>query len=358
MADWEAPGTFDPRPPTTAARLRADTLVFGRLWIPDPGGRLIPDLAAAVPRPAGGLLTVRLRPGLRWSDGTPLTAGDVASSCARQGFRAEAVTATSLRVTASDAAELATVFITPADPDGRVASGPFRLTGAAAGELRFERNPYYHRHPAYLAAIVELLPASHDAMVELGQVGEADYLPHLGPEDLGTRFGTLRTVVTRSQRQEVLVPEGVGAATAAALSAATDRQALADQLFSGTAAALGMPRQLDLARFLLRGRPAAVPLQTVCDDPLRASEAALLATQWAGAGVHATVSCAPIAGLTATSNSTRVALYSVLLGQAPAGAISLLRWPGIRAVSANLHGFAADDTAGTDLWNVADWWLS
>ena len=51
-----------------------------------------------------------------------------------------------------------------------------------------------------------------------------------------------------------------------------------------------------------------------------------------------------------------MALYSIL-GDAGEYAVPLLRWPGIRAVTPRLHGFEADDTDGTDFWNVADWWL-
>jgi hypothetical protein len=84
----------------------------------------------------------------------------------------------------------------------------------------------------------------------------------------------------------------------------------------------------------------------------------VLAAQWAPYGIRTQVSCAPIAQLTAPSATPRLALYSVLLGQAPAGAVPLLRRPGVRAVSPRLHGFQANDTVGTDLWNVASWWLS
>jgi len=356
MADWEAPGTFDPRPPTTAARLRDDSLVYGRLWTSDPAGRLIPDLAVAVPTRSGGVLSVRLRSGLRWSDGSPLTPADAAASLREQGLAAEAVDSRTLRVTA-DSRAVAAAFIAPAQPDGRVASGPFRLASADATALRFERNPHYHGHPPYLATVVELISASHDAMIESAQAGEVDYLPHLGPADLATSFGPLRLDVTRSEREEVLVPQGLGISTAAALSAATDRQALADQQFGGRAAATGPPPQALLASFLLPAGGVQVSLQTVCDDPLRLAEAGQLATEWQPLGVRATVTCAPIARLTAAPTAPRVALYSVLAGQAPPGAIPLLRWPGVRAISPALHGFTANDTVGTDLWDVADWWL-
>ncbi len=359
LADWEPPGTFDPRPPTTETRLRDDTLVFGRLWIPDPEGRLLPDLAASVPRPAAGGLTVKLRAGLRWSDGTPLTSADVVSSCRLQcgGVEAVAVTPTEVRFETADPARLATLFVAPGDPSGRVASGPFRLVSADAAQLRFERNPYYRGHPPYLAAIVELLPPSHDAMVEMVQAGEVDYLPHLGPADISSHLGPLRTVVTESQREEVLVPTGIGAATLAAISAATDRQALVEQVYGGGGSALGLPRQPTLARHLLGGRGPQIALQTVCDDPLRSAEAALLAAQWTEVGVRVTTSCAAVAVLSAPASAPRVALYSVLAGEAPAGAVPLLRRPAVRAVSPGLRGFLPNDTAGTDLWNVADWWL-
>jgi len=357
FADWEAPGTFDPRPPTTGARLRDDTLVYGRLWIPDPAGRLLPDLAAEVPRPDGDMLTVNLRPGLRWSDGSPLTAADVVRSYALQGVGAVALSATRLRVQSGQATSVASVFVAPPQADGRVASGPFRLVAADSGELRFTRNPHYHGRQPYLAEIDELVSSSHDAMEEAAQAGEVDFLPHLGPADLAAHFGPLRTVVTISERNEVLVPAGIDARLLAALSAATDRQALVTQAFGGAGKPLGLPPQVDLARHFLAGRTPTIALQTVCDDPLRASEAAALAAQWSQIGARVTTSCAAISQLTSTPPTPRLALYSVLAGQTPADAISLLQRPALRAVSTALHGFEANDTVGTDLWDVSEWWL-
>ncbi len=65
----------------------ADQAIWAPLWYLDPTGMLHPGLAVEVPSLTNGDIspdlktwTIRLRSGLRWSDGTPLTADDVAFS--------------------------------------------------------------------------------------------------------------------------------------------------------------------------------------------------------------------------------------------------------------------------------------
>jgi peptide/nickel transport system substrate-binding protein len=58
--------------------------LFSPLWIIDPDGKFVPDLAAEVPTQANGgisedglLWKVKLRRDAKWHDGTPFTAEDV-----------------------------------------------------------------------------------------------------------------------------------------------------------------------------------------------------------------------------------------------------------------------------------------
>ncbi|HEX6487318.1 MAG TPA: hypothetical protein VF137_00390 [Candidatus Dormibacteraeota bacterium] len=360
MADWEAPGTFDPSPPTTRARLRADTLVFGRLWLTDPAGRRLPDLASAVPRPSRGAIVVTLRRRLLWSDGTPLTAADVVRSCAAQcaGVTAVAVGRDKVRFATADLRRLDLLFITPARPTGQLASGPFMLTAASTTELRFVRNPHYHGPRPLLAEIDEVRTPSHDAMVFAAIAGEFDYLPHLGPADLSGAFGPLRPEITTSSRVEALVPHDLDVREAAALSLAASRPDLSAAAFAGRAAPVGGPESLSLARWLLAGRHVEVTLRTLCDDPVRDQEAATLAMRWGALGVSVRRVCDRLAELLTPAAGPSLALYADEGQALPPNAIPLLRWPEARAVSPHLHGLVPNDTSATDLWNVEQWWLS
>lgn len=88
MADWEAPAGFNVLAPATESELRAGRLLFAPLWGLDSKLNPYPDLVREVPTVQNGevkpsadgqslTIQVRLIPGLRWSDGTPITADDV-----------------------------------------------------------------------------------------------------------------------------------------------------------------------------------------------------------------------------------------------------------------------------------------
>ncbi|MDQ6692724.1 MAG: hypothetical protein M3Z13_08150, partial [Candidatus Dormibacteraeota bacterium] len=89
MADWEAPANLDPIHATTASALRVSSLLFAPLWGRDGELLAYPDLVREVPTlenhdvriGADGVsmtVLVKLVPGLRWSDGEPLTVDDIA----------------------------------------------------------------------------------------------------------------------------------------------------------------------------------------------------------------------------------------------------------------------------------------
>ena len=88
MADWEAPDTLDPIHATTANDLRIAGLLFAPLWGRDADLVAFPELVREVPTLANGdvkvakdglsmTVDVKLRSGLLWSDGRPLTADDL-----------------------------------------------------------------------------------------------------------------------------------------------------------------------------------------------------------------------------------------------------------------------------------------
>jgi peptide/nickel transport system substrate-binding protein len=88
LADWEVPDSLDPIHATTANDLRIASLLFAPLWSLGPDLKAHPDLLREVPTVANGDIKARadgvsmtvdlkLKPGLRWSDGAPLTADDL-----------------------------------------------------------------------------------------------------------------------------------------------------------------------------------------------------------------------------------------------------------------------------------------
>ena len=136
-------GSIDPQINYTGQYWQLFTVVYDGLVafrrVPGPAGLgLVPDLADAVPSPTdeGRLYTFHIRPGLRFSDGTPVRASDAAASL-RRIFRIVGPTAGSfyggivgaaecLRVPAScrlpgvvadDATGLLTIRLVRGDPD-------------------------------------------------------------------------------------------------------------------------------------------------------------------------------------------------------------------------------------------------
>ena len=88
FSDYEFPDTLNILSAAAETDLRAAGLLFAPLWGLDSGLRPYPDLAREVPTLENGdvklgadgktmSVTVKLVPGLRWSDGQPITADDV-----------------------------------------------------------------------------------------------------------------------------------------------------------------------------------------------------------------------------------------------------------------------------------------
>src|SRR5262252_4391899 len=248
LADYEYPSTLNPLTARTEAELRLGALLFAPLWGLDPQLRPYPDLARQVPTPQNGgvrvardgrsmTVAVKLVPGLRWSDGQPITADDVI-------FTWRAITDPETRAAStagfdrirtmerrSDTEVVwtldppypaylllgADMFVMPSHrlqavahadwlrngfsqrPD--VVSGPFVVSDAvaadhvvfatnrqftdgrtAAGAYPDTRSPFTHR--PYLDHIVFIAPAGKTAEVQTLTARSADAGFHLLPDDL------------------------------------------------------------------------------------------------------------------------------------------------------------------------------
>jgi peptide/nickel transport system substrate-binding protein len=86
-SDWEPVDDLNIVSSTAATTLEAATVLWGALWQFDPKNQPYPDMVTAVPSTDNGLVkqvdathmdvTLRLKTGLKWSDGSPITADDM-----------------------------------------------------------------------------------------------------------------------------------------------------------------------------------------------------------------------------------------------------------------------------------------
>jgi len=247
-----AAGTIDPQVNYTAQFWQVFSMAYDGLLafrkVPGPRGNdIVGDLAEAVPIPTDGGLTwiFRLRPGIRFSDGSPVRASDVAASF-RRLFRISSPTADSfygaiagsgacLRtpatcmldgVVADDAAGTITIRLSRPDPEfamklalphasvlpetaadmdtGTVplpGTGPYRIVRYDPGDsLRLVRNPYFRewsmdaQPDGYPDAIDYGFGLEDEAEITAIQNGQADWTFDAPPADrlgeLGARYGS------------------------------------------------------------------------------------------------------------------------------------------------------------------------
>ncbi len=241
-----AAGTIDPQVNYTAQFWQVFSMAYDGLLafrkVPGPHGNdIVGDLAEAVPIPTDGGLTwsFRLRPGIRFSDGSPVRASDVAASF-RRLFRISSPTADSfydaiagseacLRtpatcmldgVVADDATETITIRLSRPDPEfamklalphasvlpetaadmdtGTVplpGTGPYRIVRYDPGDsLRLVRNPYFRewsmdaQPDGYPDAIDYDFGLEDEAEITAIQNGQADWTFDAPPAD---RLGEL-----------------------------------------------------------------------------------------------------------------------------------------------------------------------
>lgn len=370
VADWEAPAGYDAAGAGTEPGLRLAALVYSALWDLDGDGRPVPRLAGTIPAArweAGALtLDVRLREGLRWSDGTPLGAADVVRAVqARPGPVAGAEQVGPLEVKLRlapglDAPLWAGAGLRPLPPagPGSAYSGPFRPVSAPPGEFRVERNPYYFGPPALLDGIVFRSPPSHDALVAAVAAGAVDVAFHFGPGDLQSLAGMTGSapVEALSSRLLALNPNHASGPWSGgderlldALSLAVDREALA----AGNAASAAPFPQVrpeaparDLPKAIagleadgwqtgpggLRvktGRPLAFRVTAPCEDSWSATALERLRLQWREAGAGVEAACEPRAAMLSegAAGSFQMQLYTLDFGWEP-GAWAPLAEPG------------------------------
>ena len=176
-----------------------------------------PDLAASwAVSQDGRIITFHLRNGLRFSDGTPLTARDVAWSLRRvlasavaapvaeeflhpQAVTVETPDATTVKVhLAERVMGVAKVFdeiaIEPADrpSEGRVTSGPFVIADYKRGQfLRLRKNPNYWRKDAaglqlpYATGVRLDVVSNREQETMMFQRGNYDFIDSLSPDYYG-----------------------------------------------------------------------------------------------------------------------------------------------------------------------------
>ncbi len=213
IAEESAPVDFDPRFALDAYSSRINNLLYAGLLARDENARLVPDLAESYAVPDARTIVVRLREGLRFHDGRPLTAADVA-------FTFDSIRDPALRSPRADAfAELVTAAVVdprtvrftlrrPFAPfldsltqgivpraSGRelsrrpVGAGPFALVdfepGARTVLRRFET---YHRGlPGLRRVVVKAVPNDITRVLELRK-GSVQLLINSVPPDALAQF--------------------------------------------------------------------------------------------------------------------------------------------------------------------------
>ncbi len=197
----EGPGWNPATDRWSPAQLQVARSVYDRLAVYDAGYRLEPQLATAItPNDDFTQWTVAIRPGISFSDGTPLDAGAVAANLeAQRGspvfgplFRpvtaVEVLDAHSVRLTMSAPwstfahvlagqpgfiAAPATLSSPPGSPP--IGSGPFTFEGSVPGQaVRLVRNPSYWLGPPELAAVELQVIQGGSARADALETGRID----------------------------------------------------------------------------------------------------------------------------------------------------------------------------------------
>jgi peptide/nickel transport system substrate-binding protein len=201
---------FFPNPPLANEGFSIDVNwnVFEGLVRFDRQFRLEPSLAASWENPDERTYVFELRPDLRFSDGRPVTADDVAASLTapqRLGWvtrdyvqaieSARAVTPTRVEVRTRFPylillSKLPWALVVPAEsidarPVPAVGTGPYRLESWDQGvEFRLRRNPYYRGpQPAFERARFVIVPDGRERLRQL-RAGEVDVVDQVPFEEL------------------------------------------------------------------------------------------------------------------------------------------------------------------------------
>jgi len=239
LGDWEFPQTLDVYAAATDADFRAAALTSSPLWGLDSGLQPYPDLVREVPTlengdvkvAADGSMTVdvKLLPGLRWSDGEPLTAGDLIYTWQAHAAAFDRIRSMDRKSDTEVVWSFSAVYAPylqigpqfwvepqhrPHQPD--VVSGPFMVSAQTAGQsITYVANPHYpdgrqgyFGHAPYLDRIVYRAYPSKTALLAGLRSGESDLGFNLGTDDLHDLqgIGGSEPLVFRGLRTEFLNP--------------------------------------------------------------------------------------------------------------------------------------------------------
>ena len=242
MGEWEAPTNLNPFFTTAFTTFEALQPALRGFVTISSDGKYVPDLAASIPTVDNGKVVitgntftveVTLKPGLKWSDGTPLTMNDwkytwqwandpAQSGCTNCtiGFpeisaidvSADGLTATMhfKELYAGWLSFLGTAIlpehyfsklsIADASKSMPVSSaiknvpwsGPFMITNASPTEIDYDKNPYWNAgvsgtvHPAYLDHLKFAFYGTKDGMIAAFKNGEIDLALDMTQADYAT----------------------------------------------------------------------------------------------------------------------------------------------------------------------------
>jgi len=222
VAVEEDPSSTDPRTGSDQASERLFHLLYRGLFVPGPSLEPVPDLAESCEILSPTRYRIRLRPGLRFSDGRPLTARDAAFTLRsvldgsiaswRRGdlerlSRIEAPDDRTLDLTLREPfAPLLSVLNLGILPEGTPShpetpppgSGPWRLRGHIARQWVFlEANPFAERPPACPTLALKVVPDPVVRALELRR-GGVDLVVNDLPPDAAAWFDRPGFRLTRS----------------------------------------------------------------------------------------------------------------------------------------------------------------
>ncbi len=198
----------------TGVETSVEFIVFDALWKLDPTGAFVPNLAAEIPTQENGGIsedgltwTIKLRPDVKWHDGTPFTAADVAFTLdvlmdpkvtvrSRNGHdhveTYEAVDDHTVRVKLKDSfapymvswqktsiipkhiLSGTDINIAPFNTNP-IGTGPFKFKSRVAGsQIEFEPNPDYHGGAPKLTSLIQKYVPDQQTLYAQFQTGEVD----------------------------------------------------------------------------------------------------------------------------------------------------------------------------------------
>jgi len=280
----QEPTAFNPLMPGIEVDETVWMQIFNTMWLAQPDGSLVPDLAAEIPSEANGGISdgglawkVKLRAGVTWHDGTPFTAEDVKYTLElinAPGFKARTRVGHALvrdiKVTgpleiswrmekayAPYLALLSNTFIVPkhllekaADPNtapynaAPVGTGPFKWGTRTPGDnIQLVANEKYHGKGPYLERAVLKYVPDQTALYAQFRTGQVDLIIGTGiPANFyaeAVKLPGRKVMKIPSASLEILMPNLEhpvlkDKAVRQALDASINKQAIIDIIYYGT----------------------------------------------------------------------------------------------------------------------------